>query len=132
MVFNPLNAPITTLTFKVAGAGTTTDSLGNVIPAHGTVTVPVILTQLSPNDLGQVQESLGSTKTGIPVQVRAATKDGTFPSAIAQGSVTECTLTYAGRPARMAVLITRANPHVVGAGLLPALGHSALGLLSLS
>jgi len=132
MALNPLNAPVTPLTFTVAGSGTTTDSLGNVIPNQGTVTVPAIVTQLSPNALADIQESIGATQSGIPVKVRAATPDGTFPSAITRGSVTECTLTYSGRPARLSLMVTRPNPHLVGSGLLAGLGQSALGLLALS
>jgi hypothetical protein len=131
MALNPLNAPVTTLTFTVAGSGTTTDALGNTIPNQATVTVPAIVTQLSPNALADIQDVLGSTKSGIPVKVRAATSNGAFPSTITRGSATECTLTYSGRPARLSLMVTRPNPHLVGSGLLASLGQSAVGLLSL-
>lgn len=128
-VINPLNAPLTMLTFTVAGGGTVTDALGNVVPGSATVTVEAILTPLGLDSLGQTQAALGTDRGGIPVKVRAATKTGTFPTSIQRGVLTEATLTYGGRPARLALMVSNPNPHVVGAGLLPSLGQSAVGLV---
>lgn len=131
MPLNPLNAPLTTLTFTVASGGLVPDSLGNLVPGQTAIAVPVILTELSPNNLGQVQESLGTNQVGIPVKVRAATADGTFPTGIPRGILCEATLTYAGFPARLALMVARPNPHATGAGLVPLVGQSAMGLLSM-
>lgn len=128
-MLNPLNAPLTTLTFTVSGGGTVADALGNVVPGSDTVTVEAILTPLGPDSLGQTQSALGTDRAGIPVKVRAATKTGTFPASIQRGVVTEATLTYGGSSARLALMVSNSNPHVVGAGLLPSLGHSAVGLV---
>lgn len=130
-LLNPLNAPTTTLTFTVADRGTVTDDLGNVVPGSATVTVQAILTPLGMDSLGQVRESLGTEQTGIPVKVRCVSATGTFPTTIRRGMLTEATLTYGGRPARLALMVSNPNPHVVGAGLLPGLGQSAVGLVVL-
>ena len=127
---NPLNAPPATLTFTVASGESTTDSLGNVIPGSATVAVDAIITPLSLDSLGNVQAALGTDRAGIPVKVRAATATGAFPAEIQRGVVTEATLTYGGRSARLALIISSPNPHVVGAGLLPGLGQSAVGLVA--
>lgn len=128
-LLNPTNAPFTTLTFTVASQGSTTDSLGNVIPGSAAMSVDAIVTPLSTDSLSSVQASLGTDRAGIPVKVRAATSTGTFPAAIRRGVVTEATLTYGGRPARLALMVSNPNPHVVGSGLLPSLGQSAVGLV---
>jgi hypothetical protein len=130
MVLNPLNAAPVTLTFTVASGGTTTDPLGNVIPGSALVTMEAIITPLSPASLAQVQASLGTKAVGIPVKVRAATADGAFPAGLPRAALTEATLTYGGRPARIALMVPEPNPHVVGAGLLASVGQSVLGLLS--
>jgi hypothetical protein len=128
-LLNPTNAPLTTLTFAVAGAGNVTDALGNVTPKADSVAVQVVVTPISMDNLGQVQAALGTDRAGLPVKVRAATPTGTFPAAIRRGVLTEATLTYGGRPALLALMISNPNPHVVGLGLLPDLGQSVVGLV---
>lgn len=130
-VLNPTHAPLTTLAFTVATEGGDVDALGNAVPKSATVSVQAILTPLGMDSIGQVRESLGTEQTGIPVKVRCVSETGTFPAAIRRGVLTEATLTYGGRPARLSIMVSNPNPHVVGAGLLPGLGQSAVGLVVL-
>ena len=129
-LLNPANAVPVTLTFTVAGTGTTTDDLGNPIPNETTAPTQVIMTPLGASSLQQVQQSLGTERQGRPVKLRCQSSTGKWPAAVPRGVLVEAKTTYAGRPATVALVLDEPNPHVVGLGLLPGLGQSAMGLLS--
>ena len=129
-ILNPANAVPVTLTFTVAGTGTTTDDLGNPIPNETTVSTQVIMTPLGASSLQQVQQSLGTERQGRPVKLRCQSSTGKWPAAVPRGVLVEAKTTYAGRPATVALVLDEPNPHVAGLGLLPGLGQSAMGLLS--
>ena len=129
-LLNPANAVPVTLTFTVAGSGTTTDDLGNPIPNESVVPTQVIMTPMGASSLQQIQQSLGTERQGRPVKLRCKSATGQWPAAVPRGVLVEGRTTYAGRPATVALVLDAPNPHVAGMGLLPGLGQSAMGLLS--
>ena len=129
-LLNPANAVPVTLTFTVAGSGTTTDDLGNPIPNESVVPTQVIMTPMGASSLQQIQQSLGTERQGRPVKLRCQSATGQWPAAVPRGVLVEANTTYAGRTATVALVLDEPNPHVVGLGLLPGLGQSAMGLLS--
>ena len=129
-LLNPANAVPVTMIFTVAGTGTTTDDLGNQVPNEATASTQAIMTPLGASSLQQVQQSLGTERQGRPVKLRCQSSTGQWPAAVPRGVVVEAKTTYAGRPATVALVLDEPNPHVVGLGLLPGLGQSAMGLLS--
>ena len=122
-MLNPTNAALTTITFQVASAGTTTDDLGNPVPNRGTATVEAILTPLRPSDLQWVAAAVGVEPIGIPVKVRAYS----YPAELPRLKKITGSLEYAGQPALVDMVIGAVNPHVIGLGL--ALGQSCYGVL---
>jgi hypothetical protein len=123
-LLNPLNAPLTTLTFtRLATVGSTTDTLGNPIATSATATVQAVITPLQPARLADLAPIVGVDGVGIPVKVRAAS----WPAGVGAG-VAVASLTYNGRSAtiKLAPIKEMSGP---AQRVAPGLGVSAEGVL---
>lgn len=123
-LLNPLNVPLTTLTFtRLSAVGSTTDELGNTIAASTTVPVQAIVTALQSARLADLAQLVGVDGTGIPVKVRVEA----WPAGVGAG-VAVASLTYNGRPATIRLAPIR-EASATAKRVAPRLGVSAEGVL---
>lgn len=123
-LLNPLNAPLTTLTFtRLSAVGAGTDALGNAIATEATATVQAIVTTLGAARLADLAPLVGVDGAGIPVKVRVAA----WPAGVGAG-VAVASLTYNGRPATIRLAPIR-SASVTAQRIAPGLGVSAEGVL---
>jgi hypothetical protein len=123
-LLNPLNAPLTTLTFtRLSAVGSATDALGNAIATETTATVKAIVTPLSIARLADLAQLVGVDGADFPVKVRVAS----WPAGVGAGQAV-ASLTYNGRPAtiRLAPIREASAP---AQRVAPGLGVSAEGVL---
>ena len=129
-MINPSRATPIALTFNIAAATAGNDALGNAAWTRTSLTVPVIITTLNLQRLQDLQQALGVTASGTPVKIRVQDSTGEFPAELQRGVQLQGALTYAGKDARITIIIGAVNPHTSGLGLLRRLGQSVEGILT--